>query len=201
MTNLLRIDTSTRGSDSYSRSLANDLEDIIQVKSSGLSYVKRDLVESNLPHVNQDFINAMFTPKEEQTQEMKTVLSLSDQLIHELKTAEIILLSTPMFNFTVPSRLKAYIDHITRIGETFSMDENGMKGLLTDKRLIIAASSGSEFTEMKQMDFLEPYLKSIFGFIGITEIDYIALEGSSMLAPDALDDKKSLLLKKFEELF
>lgn len=199
MINLLRIDTSTRGSDSHSRSLADALEQGLQQKEPELTLIKRDLVETDLPHVNQDFINAIFTPKDERTKEMKNILIMSDQLISELKEADIILLSTPMFNFSVPSRLKAYIDHISRIGETFSMDEKGLKGLLINKKLIIASSSGSEFTEMKQMDFLEPYLNSVFGFLGINDIEYFALEGSNMLSPDTLNKKKSSLLEAFKK--
>lgn len=199
MTNLLRIDTSTGSSDSHSRSIANALEQIIRQSDPDITLIKRDLVDTDLPHVNQEFINAIFTPNEDRTENMKTTLSVSDQLIRELKSADTILLSTPMFNFTIPSRLKAYIDHISRVGETFSMDENGLKGLLMNKKLIITTSAGSEFTEMKQMDFLEPYLKSVFGFLGITDIDYLALEGSNMLTPGALNDKKYSLLHRFKE--
>ncbi len=199
--NLLRIDTSTRGSGSWSRTLADDLEDVMLEKSFGVTIVKRDLVTTDIPHLNQDFISAMFTPEDERTSSIKAILSFSDQLIGELKTADTILLSTPMFNFTAPSRLKAYIDHISRVGETFTMDESGIKGLLINKKLIIVSSTGSEFTEMKQMDFLEPYLKSLFGFLGITDIDYFALEGSSMLPPEILADKKSKIIHSFSSSF
>ena len=110
------------------------------------------------------------------------------------------LLSVPMFNFGVPSRLKAYIDHISRLGETFSMDENGMSGLLKNKKLIVTAAYGSEFEQMRSMDFVEPYLKSLFGFSGIEDITYLAVEGTSMLGAEVLTQKKEELTKSFHSI-
>ncbi len=139
----------------------------------------------------------MYTPIENRDTNINNTLSLSDILIAELKNADTIVLSTPMYNFGIPSSLKAYIDHISRVGDTFAMDENGFTGLITGKKLVICAAYGAVFDEMKQMDFVEPYLKSLFGFLGFTDIEYYAIEGTSMLSPEALEEKKAALVTLF----
>lgn len=199
MNTLLRIDSSTRKTDSHSRDLANRFEEQYKVKHVQTDITYRDLTTSDIPHLSQAFIDAMFTLSESRTEEMKETLALSAKLIAELKSADTILLSVPMFNFTIPSVLKAYIDHITRVGETFSMDETGFKGLVTGKKLVIVAAYGADFSEMKAMDFVEPYLKSIFGFLGFTDISFFAIEGTSMLEADVLEEKKVLIEELFNE--
>ena len=194
---LLKIDTSTRKTDSHSRDLANRYELKWKAENTKGTVVYRDLSTSEVPHINQAFIEAMFTLKENRDASMHEVLDFSDKLIVELKEADTILLSVPMFNFTVPSILKAYIDHISRVGETFAMDENGMHGLLTGKKLVIVAAYGAEFTEMKAMDFVKPYMKSLFGFLGFTDISYFAIEGTSMLSSEVLEERKNLIEKEF----
>ena len=193
MKKLLRIDTSTRKNDSHSRDLANRYEKNWKEKNSDSTIIYRDLSETKLPHLTQPFIEAMFTPKEERDTSMNETLRDSAILIEELKSADTILLSLPMYNFGIPSSLKAYIDHITRVGETFTMDENGFTGLVIDKKLVIFSAYGAVFDEMKQMDFVEPYLKSLFGFLGFTDIEYYAIEGTSMLSSDVLEEKKEAL--------
>ena len=200
MNKLLRIDTSTRKTDSHSRDLANRVEEQWQMNNVETAITYRDLTTSNIPHLSQGFIDAMFTESASRSDEMAETLALSDELISEFKSADTILLSVPMFNFTVPSVLKAYIDHISRVGETFSMDETGLKGLVTGKKIIIVAAYGAEFSEMKAMDFVEPYLKSIFGFLGFTDISYFSIEGTSMLSAEVLEERKSLLIKEFTSI-
>jgi len=197
MKKLLRIDTSTRKNDSHSKDLANRYETHFKNIYSNTKVHYRDLSQSDIPHLSQDFIEAMFTPITDRSQTMQNALQLSDMLIGEIKDAEIILLSVPMYNFSIPSSLKSYIDNISRVGETFSMDENGFTGLVTGKKLVICAAYGAVFDEMKHMDFVEPYLKSLFGFLGFTDIEYYAIEGTSMLSPEALEEKKAALVTLF----
>ncbi len=197
MKKLLRIDTSTRKKDSHSRDLANRYEKYYKKNHSDIQVCYRNLSETSVPHVTQAFIEAMYTPAENRDTNINDTLSLSDILIAELKNADTIVLSTPMYNFCIPSSLKAYIDHISRVGETFAMDENGFTGLVTGKKLVICAAYGAVFDEMKQMDFVEPYLKSLFGFLGFTDIEYYAIEGTSMLSPEALEEKKAALVTLF----
>jgi FMN-dependent NADH-azoreductase len=197
MKNLLRIDTSTRKEDSHSKDVANRYEKKYKEKHNDTQVVYRDLSETNVPHVTQAFIEAMYTPKENRDDSTHKTLALSDALISEVKNADTIVISTPMYNFGVPSSLKAYIDHISRVGETFAMDESGFTGLVTGKKLVIIAAYGALFDEMKQMDFVEPYLKSLFGFLGFTDIEYYAIEGTSMLSPEVLEEKKDALVTLF----
>jgi len=197
MKNLLRIDTSTRKEDSHSKDVANRYEKKYKEKHNDTQVVYRDLSETNVPHVTQAFIEAMYTPEANRDDSTHKTLALSDALINELKNADTIVISTPMYNFGVPSSLKAYIDHISRVGETFAMDESGFTGLVTGKKLVIIAAYGALFDEMKQMDFVEPYLKSLFGFLGFTDIEYYAIEGTSMLSPEVLEEKKDALVTLF----
>ncbi len=197
MQTLLKIDTSTRQDASHSRDLANRYITQWETIHNDAKIIHRDLVQTDIPHVTQPFIEAMYTPIENRDETTHATLSLSDTLIAELKECDTVLLSVPMFNFAVPSRLKAYIDHISRVGETFSMDEHGFTGLLTGKKLVICAAYGADFTQMKAMDFVEPYLKSLFGFLGFIDIEYYAIEGTSMLSEDELENKKAQLEKQF----
>jgi len=197
MKKLLKIDTSTRKNDSHSKDLANSYESKWKTSNPDGIVIHRDLSETDIPHVSQVLIEAMYTPEENKNEAIHNILSLSDTLITELREADTILLSVPMFNFGVPSSLKAYIDHISRVGETFSMDESGFTGLLTGKKLIIFAAYGADFSQMKSMDFVEPYLKSLFGFLGFTDIEYYAIEGTSMLSGEELEHKKVELVQQF----
>ena len=193
MKTLLRIDTSTRGKQSHSIDLANGV--LNKIKNEYDVITERDLTKTDLPHLTQEFIEAMYTHKEQRTEKMNETLATSDALIQELKDADAILLSVPMFNFGIPSLLKAYVDHVTRVGETFAMGEQGMVGLLKNKKVFIAASYGANFSNMKAMDFVEPYMKSLFGFLGIDDVTYVAIEGTSMLDAEAIQKKREELLK------
>ncbi|HIP46096.1 MAG TPA: FMN-dependent NADH-azoreductase [Campylobacterales bacterium] len=199
MKQLLKIDTSTRGVDSHSQELADTYSKIWQETYTDAKVISRDLSDGSIPHLTQDIITSMFTPKEQRTVQNHETLALSDTMIGELKSADTIMISVPMFNFTIPSVLKAYIDHISRKDETFSMDETGFKGLITGKKLIIVAAYGADFSQMKAMDFVEPYLKSIFGFLGFEDINYFALEGTSMLGTEELTQRKDAIVLELEK--
>ena len=197
MNKLLKITSSTRGTDSYSNQLADAFETKWKSKNNEGEVIVRDLTQTTLPHVTQAFIEAMYTPLESRDERVHETLALSDELIGELREADTILLALPMYNFGVPSAVKAYIDQISRVGETFSMDENGFTGLLTGKKLVICSAYGADFTEMRAMDFVEPYLKSLFGFLGFTDITYFTLEGTTMFSAEELEKKKALLIEQF----
>ena len=197
MDKLVKITSSTRGDDSYSNQLADAFETKWKNKNSKGEVMVRDLTQTTLPHVTQAFIEAMYTPSESRDERVRKTLALSDELINELREADTIILALPMYNFGVPSVVKAYIDQISRVGETFSMDENGFTGLLTGKKLVICSAYGADFTEMRAMDFVEPYLKSLFGFLGFTNISYFALEGTTMFSSEELEEKKALLVEQF----
>ena len=139
--------------------------------------IERDLVASNIPHLSPEFLGAMFSGKDDDSS-----LALSRQLIDELSASDIIVLEAPMYNFSIPSVLKAWIDHVVRAGKTFQYGATGAQGMLTGKRAILVLGRGGVYSEgpYKVMDYQETYLRAILGFMGITEVESIYIEGVAM---------------------
>lgn len=139
----------------------------------------RDLITTAPPHLDNFTINSFYTPVENRTPEAAKAVELSDLLTDELLNADTIVLVTPMWNFGVPSVVKAWIDHVSRAGKTFSYTAEGIVGLAKGKKVFVITSSGSVFSEgqFKSYDMLEPYLRTFFGFIGITDVTMIRAEG------------------------
>ena len=196
MKKLLRVDTSTRKEGSHSKDLANRFEEMYKKNNHECEIFYRDLSQMTIPHVTQAFIDAIYTPPEKYNDNIKKILQLSNELISELKNVDTIILSTPMYNFGIPSVLKAYIDTIARVGETFLITKEGFTGLITDKKLIIITASGAESSKLKamNMDFVEPYLKGIFGLFGFTDIEYYTVDSTNVLSDSDLEAKKSAIV-------
>ncbi|WP_300295156.1 NAD(P)H-dependent oxidoreductase [Ferrovibrio sp.] len=191
MAHLLRIDSSSRLQDSHSRGLADEIQAAWQARHPGGQVTRRDLVVEPLPHISDATIAGFFTPEDQQTTQTRAATGLSDRLIAELQAADTILIGVPMYNFSVPSALKAWIDHIVRIGHTFGFDpEKGLHGLLGGKAVLIAAAYGAsgyvDNGPYAAMDFLAPYLRGLFNFLGLSEVEFFAVEGSST-DPAAMD--------------
>lgn len=130
---------------------------------------------SSLPLASENWIGANFTPEDQRTEEQRDILALSDTLIAEISSADTIVIGLPVYNFSVPASLKAWIDLITRVGLSFEYTETGPRGLLTGKRAIVAYVSGG--TQLgSDMDFASGYIRHILGFIGITEIEFISAD-------------------------
>lgn len=183
MTRILRIDASSRTDESHSRKYADLFQESWSRTHPDDELVVRDLVHSPLPHISNATIAAFYTPPEQYSAEMKSATALSDDLIAELRNADLLLISTPMYNFSLPSALKAWIDQIVRISHTFSYSpENGFSGLLPGKRAVVVAAYGASFSSeaMRPMDFLTPYIKALLGFLGFESVEVIALEGTSI---------------------
>ena len=183
MSHILRIDASSRTEDSHSRRFADQFQESWFQNNPEDTLVVRDLIREPVPHISAATITGFYTPPESFTDEMRASTALSDELIAELRAADLVLISSPMYNFSLPSALKAWIDHVIRIGHTFSFSpESGFTGLLNGKRAIIITASGAAFSNevMKSMDFLTPYLKSVLGFLGFNGIEAISLEGTSI---------------------
>ena len=167
---LLRIDVSPRGEDSVSRQLSQRIIDRLAPET----VLTRDLTRS-LPLLDAAWVGANFTPADQRSAEQDATLKLSDELIAELRQADTIVIGLPVWNFGVPAALKAWIDLIARVGETFKYTEEGPQGLLTGKRAIIALASGG--TEMNSaIDFATPYLRHMLGFVGIDQVDVVAAD-------------------------
>ena len=130
------------------------------------------LVNNHFPHIEEAQITSFFTPPLQRTSQNMEALKHSDEAIREVMDADIIVIGAPMYNFNIPSTLKAWIDHIARAGVTFKYDEKGPKGLIEGKKVYLAISSGGIYSEgaMKPYDFGTPYLQMVLGFLGITDI-------------------------------
>lgn len=184
---ILHIDASARIEGSISRNLSAQIVEHLKADHTQ----RRDLA-APLPQVTESWIGANFTPPAERDALQQDILALSDQLINELKTADTIVIGTPIYNFAVPSALKAWIDLVCRAGLTFQYTKNGPEGLLSGKRMIIAMASGG--TQVgSDIDFASGYLRHIMGFIGITDVEIIAAdqmavepEGTLKTAKDAV---------------
>ncbi|MGR3290679.1 MAG: FMN-dependent NADH-azoreductase [Paracoccaceae bacterium] len=173
MTNsILRIDASARQTGSVSR----DLTDRIVARLGGENVVTRDLAMP-LPQVDETWVGANFTPKENRTEDQKNGLKLSDELIAELRAADTIVIGLPIYNFAAPAAFKAWIDQIVRAGETFRYTETGPVGLVTGKKAIVVLASGGVALD-SDWDYTSGYVRHVLGFIGITDVTFIDASGS-----------------------
>ncbi len=157
--------------------MVNDLK----AREPEAKVVVRDLAANPPPHVGLPFITGMYAPPEHRTPEQAQAIALSDALINELFAADTILIAVPMHNFTLPSTLKAWIDHVARAGRTFNYGAHGPEGLLKGKRAILVLARGGVYSSgpTKPLDFQEPYLHAILGFLGITDVSVVRIEGAA----------------------
>lgn len=185
---ILRVDGSARTEGSVSRALT----DRIIARFNTADVTVRDLA-TPLPQIDEDWVGANFTPAEQRTPAQAQTLALSDALVQELRAADVVVLGVPVYNFSVPAALKAWIDLIARAGETFAYTEAGPQGLLTGKRAIVALASGG--TEIgSDIDFAGRYVRHMLNFIGISDVEFISAdqlaidaEGAMQKAHDAVD--------------
>ena len=181
MTTILQILVSPRPQAS-SRRVAGDIVARITALRPGAVMVTDDLAADPPPHPDRDLYDAILSP----TPDDDPRFALSERYIAELEAADFVVIGTPMNNFTVPSSLKAWIDHIVRIRRTFRSTLEGKLGLLRDRPLIVVSAHGGYVTTAPQQpDFLSPYLRAIFETIGISTVEFVRLEGMSR-GPEAV---------------
>lgn len=174
MTQILRIDTSIKGSASVSRRLTGRIVERLTTAHPGATVTERDLSEG-VPAIDAAWIGAVFTPAAQRGAEQTRIANYSDALLAEVKAADILVIALPVYNFGVPAQLKSWIDHLARKGETFVYGENGPKGLLRNKRAIVALSSDG--TRMgSEIDFASGYVRHMLGFFGITDVEFVAAD-------------------------
>lgn len=174
---ILHIDSSARHTGSTSRELTRE----IAASLGDTDVIYRDL-SAPVPIVTEDWIGANFTPADERSQKQKDLLATSDALIDEIKRADTLVIGAPMYNFSIPANLKAWIDQIARAGVTFQYTENGPVGLLKGKKVIVAMSTGGS-PAGSDIDFESGYLRHIFGFVGIDDIEFVVAD-KMMIDPD-----------------
>jgi FMN-dependent NADH-azoreductase len=184
MAHLLHIDSSPRGDRSHSRRLSREFIEAWKQTHPFDTITYRDVGRNPIPHVNEAWIAAAYTPPEQRSPELQEAISLSDRLIDELLAADIYVIGVPMYNFSVPSSFKAYIDQIVRVGRTFAFEPedsaNPYKPLVLGKKMFIITARGDAGFEPgernEKLNYQNPYLKTIFGFIGITDITFVNVE-------------------------
>ncbi|WP_299791053.1 NAD(P)H-dependent oxidoreductase [uncultured Marivita sp.] len=185
---VLRIDASARHEGSESRALTQRIID----RLSPNTVIHRDLAVA-VPAIDADWLTANWTPAADRSEAQREKLALSTTLIDEIKAADTIVIGTPIYNFSIPASLKAWIDQIARAGETFQYSEAGPKGLLTGKRAIVAIASGG--TQVgSDIDFASGYLRHILGFIGITDVQFVPAD-QLMVDADASHAKADAALQ------
>ena len=172
--NILRIDASASASSSNSKKLGDELIARLGNIHTYTSVRQRDL-NQNLYFIDESWVGANFTPVEERSQQQKQRLAFSDELIDEIKQADHIVLTTPMYNFGIPSSLKAWIDLICRAGVTFHYTADGPVGLVGNKQVDLIITTGGVPLQ-SPLDFVSGYLKQVFGFIGIDNVNIIAAD-------------------------
>jgi FMN-dependent NADH-azoreductase len=180
MAHLLHLDASPRGERSHSRKLSRTFVETWLAAHPGDTVTYRDLGHNPVPLVDEAMIAAVYTPAEARSAEQHAKLKVSDELIDELFAADVYVFGIPMYNFGVPAGFKAYIDQIARVGKTFAMP--GYQGLLTGKRMFVAMSAGADYAvgaPTANYDYVLPYLRAVFGFLGVTDLTTIAIATSS----------------------
>jgi FMN-dependent NADH-azoreductase len=178
---VLHIDSSPRGTDSVSRDLTRQIVDRLTTTERTLEVIRYDLGNQPLPHLSSDAIGAL-RRAELATPEQREIGSQSDRMIEDLQRADLIVIGSPMHNFGITSQLKSWFDTVIRAGKTFSYSEQGPKGLVTGKRAIVVETRGGVYTTGPAAAFnhQEPHLKTLLGFIGISEVQFIHAEGLDM---------------------
>jgi FMN-dependent NADH-azoreductase len=197
MATLLKFDSSPMGERSISRKLTEKFAKSWRQAHPGGKVIERDLTTLNLPVINGFWVGAAYTPEQARTPEQSATLAQSDSLIADLQHADEYVFGVPMHNFGIPSTLKLWIDQIARAGKTFSYGADGAKGLLTGKKATLLLASGgvySQGTAMASLDFVTPYLRAVFAFLGITDVTIIATEGTAQLMSGKVDPETFLVL-------
>ncbi|SEW36821.1 FMN-dependent NADH-azoreductase [Chitinophaga sp. YR573] len=177
MKKILHVTSSPRGEASNSNKLGNKIVEKIQSRYPGSTVTVNDVVDTKYAHIEAELLGAFMGTGD------ASVARHSDAAVEQVETADIIVISVPLYNFSIPSALKAWIDHIVRAGRTFSYATGKPEGLLKGKKVYLAIASKGVYSDgpMKNFDFSEPYLRFILGFIGLTDVTTYRIEGDGMV--------------------
>lgn len=195
MSSILLLTSSPRA-ESLSTPIAVDLAEKLKNQNPGSVVVRRDLAATPLPHIDDLFTGAIRKPAEARTAEEAVAVKTSDELVNELLAADTIVISTGLINFNIYSSLKTWIDNVARAGLTFKYTESGPVGLATGKKVYVVLASGGVYSQgpAAPLNHAVPYLKSVLGFLGISDIETIYVEGLAFgpeAAEKAIDAAKS----------
>lgn len=200
MSSILLLTSSPR-SESLSTSIAVELADKLKAQNPGSAIVRRDLAANPLPHIDDLFTAAIRKPPEARTAQEAAAVKTSDELVNELLAADSIVIGTGLINFNIYSSLKTWIDNVARAGLTFKYTESGPVGLATGKKVYVVLASGGVYSQgpAAGMNHAVPYLKSVLGFLGITDIETIYVEGLAF-GPEAAEKAIGAAKSRVEEL-
>ena len=176
---LLHIDSSVLGPHSVSRKVSAAIVDRLRLATTGLEITYRDLTATPLSHLSGSHLAAMQGSATSDAT-VQQDLAAGQAVLQEFLGADIVVLGAPMYNFTIPSQLKAWIDRIMVSGQTFKYGANGPEGLAGNKRVIVAISRGGFYgpgTPTAALEHLESYLRGVFGFVGVTKLEFISADG------------------------
>ena len=183
---ILYIEVSPRGAELWSRRFGEELLERLERRFPAARVVRRDLAANPPPAIGAAFANAILRRPEEWNAADRDALGYSEQVIGELEAADVVVIATPMNNYSVPATLKTWIDHVVRIRRTFVGTPQGKVGLLRDRPTYIVTAAGGYHAgeEALQPDFLTPYLRAILATIGIHDVRFLTLQGVTR-GPDA----------------
>jgi FMN-dependent NADH-azoreductase len=201
MPTLLHLDSSPLEG-SISRELTREFVKTWKAAHPDGAVIYRDVAAHTPKPIDAAWIGAGFTPVASRTAEQKALLAPSEELITELETADEYVFGVAMHNFSIPSSLKLWIDQIARSGRTFAYGENGPKGLLSGKKATILVASGGVYdvgTPMGSYNFVEPYLKAVLGFLGVTDLKFVTAGGAAQVMTGAVD-RDTFLKPKLEQV-
>ncbi|WP_442109053.1 FMN-dependent NADH-azoreductase [Pseudomonas sp. NUPR-001] len=179
MSHVLVIESSARQQDSISRQLTRDFVSQWQAAHPGDQITLRDLAVNPVPHLDANLLGGWMKPEDQRSGDELQALARSNELTDEVLAADVLVLAAPMYNFTIPSTLKAWLDHVLRAGITFKYTETGPQGLLTGKKAYILTARGGIHAGASS-DHQEPYLRQVMAFIGIHDVTFIHAEGLNL---------------------
>lgn len=187
MKTILFVNASLSGEKSVSRTVAADLIARLQRDNPGAVVVERDLGRNPPPHVDFAVLGAAGVPAGERDAEQAGHAALADRLIEEVEAADALVLAVPLYNFSVPSPFKAWVDHVLRARRTFRYNADGsVAGLLGGRKVYVVSGRGGIYSEgpARGMDFLEPWLRTVLGFVGLDDVTFVPVEGQAV-GPEA----------------
>ena len=182
---ILQIKASVFNGSGQSSRLSDQLVAQLRARNPGAEVVQRDLVADPVPHFDAMRVGAFFAKAEERSAEQKAVIAYSDALIDEVRQADVVVLGLPMYNFGVPSQLKAWFDHLARAGVTFKYTDKGAVGLLTGKKAYVVATRGGVYGAA-QNEYETAFVRQFLGFVGISDVEFVVAEGLA-LGAESLD--------------
>jgi len=197
--NILQINSSARAQASQSTRIANSIVERLRDSDPSATLSVRDFARQPHLALDESALGALFTPADKRTAEQNARVALDDALIAELKAADVVVLGVPMYNFGVPAQLKNWIDAIARAGVTFKYTDKGPVGLVQGKKVYVALTRGGLYRNTPA-DTQVPYLKTVFAFLGMTDVQFIYAEGLAM-GPEAEQKALASAQTQIEDLF